>query len=116
MESSSVDIDHSRPPTCFKEDLKASAAELVYGTTLRVPGEFFTTEEAPVQPQIFVEKFREYMRKLRPTPTAHHNKKSIFAHKDLYTCSHVFLHDDAFRKPLEPPYLGPFHVTKRIND
>ena len=35
--------------TTLKEDLSCSAAEMVYGTTLRLPGDFFTehTQEDP---------------------------------------------------------------------
>ena len=32
---------------CFKEDLGTSVAELVYDTTLKVPGEVFFFEEMP---------------------------------------------------------------------
>ena len=58
--------------TCLKEDLSASVAELVYGTTFKVPGEFFFFEEMPSDPRIFVEDFRVIMQKLRPRPTSHH--------------------------------------------
>ena len=34
--------------TTLKEDLKCTAAELVYGTSLRLPGEFFTPHATPV--------------------------------------------------------------------
>ena len=44
--------------TCLKEDLGTSVAELVYGTTLKVPDEFFSSEEMPSNPRIFVEDFR----------------------------------------------------------
>ena len=101
--------------TCYKEDIKASAAELVYGT-LRVPGEFFSSDEMLGNPPIFVEKFRENMRRLRATPTAHHHKRSMFVHNDLYTCSHVFLREDAVRRALQPPYSRPFPIVERIND
>lgn len=45
--------------TAFKEDLGATCAEMLYGTTLRVPGEFFVTTDLPANPQNFVEKFRQ---------------------------------------------------------
>lgn len=53
----------------LKEDIKASAAELVYGTPLRLPGEFFT-DQSP-DPQIFVEHLRQHMRRVRASPSAH---------------------------------------------
>lgn len=46
--------------TSLKEDIQATTAELVYGTTLRLPGEMFLDEERPPDPQIFVERFREH--------------------------------------------------------
>lgn len=102
--------------TCLKEDLGSSVAEIVYETTLRVPGEFFTSEEMPSNPRIFVENFRVAMQKLRPLPTSHHIKPRFFYHKRLHDCSHVFLRDDSTRRPLEQPYNGPHKVITRISD
>uniref|UniRef100_A0A0C9RQ48 RNA-directed DNA polymerase n=1 Tax=Fopius arisanus TaxID=64838 RepID=A0A0C9RQ48_9HYME len=102
--------------TCFKEDLKASPAQLLFGTELRIPGEFFTTSTLAAEPTFFLEKFREHLRKIRPTPTAHHTKARLFVQKDIYTCSHVFLRVDAVRRPLEQPYAGPYQVVKRVDD
>ncbi|XP_034936590.1 uncharacterized protein [Chelonus insularis] len=42
--------------TVYKEDLKASPAELLFGTTLRIPGEFFVHEDLSGNPEKFVEK------------------------------------------------------------
>lgn len=102
--------------TCFKEDLKGSTAEYMFGTTLRIPGEFFTHEELPSDPNIFIEEFRIHMRNLKPAPASHHCKTKTFCHKDLYTCSHVFLRQDSTRKGLDPPYSGPHKVIKRRDD
>ncbi|CAD6230173.1 GSCOCG00012150001-RA-CDS, partial [Cotesia congregata] len=102
--------------TSFKEDIQATPADLLYGTCLRVPGEFFTSAEMPSEPQIFVEKHREYMRGLHPTTTAHHNKARIFILRNLDTCSHVFVRCDKVKAPLEAPYIGPYKVLNRISD
>ncbi|XP_025158061.1 uncharacterized protein LOC112589349 [Harpegnathos saltator] len=67
--------------TCFKQDLQASAAEMLYGTALRIPGEFFVTQNQPACPQVFLSKFRSLIRDIKPT--------------------------EFIRKPLEPPYTGP---------
>ncbi|KAL6420650.1 hypothetical protein ACFW04_014263 [Cataglyphis niger] len=56
--------------TCFKEDLNSSPAEMLinYGSTLRIPGEFFIEEDLPSDPEIFIEQHRIHMRiKSRPT-------------------------------------------------
>lgn len=102
--------------TSCKEDIKASAAEILYGTTLRIPGEFFDSEDPPIDPEIFVEKLRVHMRQLRAQPAAHHIKPKPFIHKELHTCTHVFVREDSIRKPLDAPYNSPFEITERITD
>ncbi|XP_053995682.1 uncharacterized protein LOC128885608 [Hylaeus anthracinus] len=86
--------------TSVKKDIGATAAELVYGTTLRIPGKFFLDKDMAPDPKIFVEKFREHIRKVRSTLTAHHDRRKV----------------NRVRKPLEPPYQGPYVVEKRISD
>jgi len=86
--------------TSFKEDLKSTAAEMVYGTTLRLPGEFFTDVDMLPDPQPFLEKFTQHMLLIRSIPAAYHHKKAAFLHQDLFTCSHVFLRVDAVKKPV----------------
>lgn len=97
----------------FKEDLQASPAQLLYGTTLKLPGEFFVQENTPGDPSTFAAKLQNHMSKLRPVPTAHHNHTTVFVHPDLHTCSHVFLRDDSVRRPLQQPYTGPYPVISR---
>lgn len=102
--------------TCFKEDLQASPAEMLYGTSLRLPGEFFIEEDLPVDPEIFLEKHRVHMREIKSQPTAHHHTKTPFFHKNLFDCTHVWIREDAVKKSLQPPYNGPFRVINRISD
>ena len=35
--------------------------------------------------------------------------------KDLSTCDFVYIRTDSVRKPLQPPYTGPFRVLKRAD-
>ncbi|XP_036346546.1 uncharacterized protein LOC118755848 [Rhagoletis pomonella] len=102
--------------TCYKLDIDASAADLHYGGYIRLPNEFYDDLDKPINPQDFAKKFRDYMRMVRPVPTAHHVKKSMFIYKHLTDCSLVLLRTDAVRQPLEPPYLGPYEVGERSND
>jgi len=102
--------------TCFKEDLNSSPAEMLYGSTLRIPGEFFFEEDPPADPNIFLEKHRIAMRNIKSRPTAHHCNKTPFFHKNLFDCTHVWIRDDSVHKALQPPYSGPFRVINRIND
>lgn len=102
--------------SAYKEDLLASPAEIVYGETLRLPGEFFD-ESTPVTTDIteYTARLRLIMQKLHPTPASRHTNKSIFVYKDLTTASHVFLREDALRGALQPAYTGPYAVIERDN-
>ncbi|KMQ82256.1 gag-pol protein [Lasius niger] len=101
--------------TSFKEDIKASAAELVLGTTLRISGEYFVSKETIGYPQMFVEKFKEYMKAIRLVPTAHHVRIKPFIYKDLDDSTHVFVRVDKSRSPLDQPYERSFPVITKIN-
>ena len=91
-----------------KEDLGCCMAELVYGTTLRIPGESST-------------KLRR-SQTLSPTypssapscnhPQRHTQRKTHIS-MDLSKCTHVFARRDAVRRSLQPSYDGPFKVHQR---
>lgn len=100
--------------SAFKQDLHCTTAEMVYGTTLRLPGELFTPTPSPIDPQQFVGQLRQHVQTLRPSPTRPKNSASTFLPDDLSTCSHVFVRRDMVRPPLTPPYDGPFLVHKRF--
>lgn len=97
-------------------DSGASPAEYLYGTTLRISGEFVLPEDFSVDRQIFIEEFREHMRLVKPVPVKHKHKKKTFFYKDLQNCSHVFVKDGTLKKTLKCPYLGPHKIIKRISD
>lgn len=98
-----------------RADTNASPAEFMFGTTLRLPGEFFLPDDCKPDPNYFLEEFREYMRQVRPVPVAHKHKKRVFYFKDLHNCTHVFLRNMA-KKALERPYTGPHKVLQRVSD
>ncbi|GFX09646.1 transposable element Tcb2 transposase [Trichonephila clavipes] len=50
---------------------------------------------------------------LKPTKSSPPKNQKIFVHKDLKSCTHVFVRVDRVRKALEPPYDGPFPVKER---
>ncbi|XP_033227709.1 uncharacterized protein LOC117179746 [Belonocnema kinseyi] len=56
------------------------------------------------------------MRSVKPVSVGHHGKKRAFLHKDLNSCSHVFLRVRTGKKSLERPYTGPHKVIKRTSD
>lgn len=67
----------------FKEDIQTTPAELVYGTGLRMPGEFFVDNVLSTNLQFFIEKHQEIMREIKPSSTALHAKNKIFVLRDL---------------------------------
>ncbi|XP_062555807.1 uncharacterized protein LOC134220724 [Armigeres subalbatus] len=101
--------------TTYKEDIGASPAEMVYGSTLRIPSEFFADSPVNINENEFVVNLREAMRQQRPTDTAWHSNQNVFVHRDLNRCKQVFIRNDSVRPSLSPPYDGPYEVVKRSN-
>nr|VZI40250.1 unnamed protein product [Spirometra erinaceieuropaei] len=96
-----------------KEDIQCTAAELVYGTPLRLPGEFVQPSTTNTNiTSTFVQQLKQRMAQLRPTPTRL-TSKHVFVHEDLKSAPFVFVRNDAVRKPLCSPYDAPYKVVKR---
>ena len=99
--------------TAVKEDLQCSVAELVYGTTLRLPGEFFSPASCLQVDSDYVGKLKYYMSKLRATPPRVHRSRRTYVSDSLNSASHVFIRQDTVRGSLQRPYEGPFKVLQR---
>ncbi|XP_049799996.1 uncharacterized protein LOC126235316, partial [Schistocerca nitens] len=100
--------------TSFKNDLKATVAELVYGQTLRLPGEFLhSMADDTITASEFATRLREHIRQLRPVMPRNQLGRHSFVFAELDKCTHVFLRNDTVRKPLQPPYDGPYLVVSR---
>lgn len=98
--------------SAHRSDLNATAAELTYGQNLRLPGEFLVSTSS-VPTYDFITHIKSIFRNLQPTHPKHHTPAKLFVFKDLATCTHVFVRQDAVRKPFEPNYQGPFRVLRR---
>lgn len=97
----------------LRNDLDATPSDMVYGQTIRVPGEFLLCNSENVPTNEFVSKFKEDMQALKSKDVKIKSQRTIFVHKDLANCSHVFIRQDSIRKSLQPPYDGPFRVLSR---
>ena len=89
--------------------------ELVYGTTLRVLGEFFSPGTGPFTSDLstYAAQLKLAMQSLKAMPPCADLNRPFFVPKDLMTCPFVFVRHDAVHKPLQAPYDGPFKVLHR---
>ena len=98
-----------------KKTLGRLAAEMTYGMTLRLPGDF--TENYTVNANTDLEnnsdRLRIAMSRLRLSPPRDTNQKDTFQYKKLDTCSLVFLRRIAIAPSLTAPYDGPYKVVTR---
>lgn len=65
----------------LKEDLHCTSAELVYGTTLRLPGDFFqasTPTDMVEDPLSYVDRLKSTMQRLPAIPTRHHTSRKSY--------------------------------------
>uniref|UniRef100_A0ABD2WXI7 Integrase catalytic domain-containing protein n=1 Tax=Trichogramma kaykai TaxID=54128 RepID=A0ABD2WXI7_9HYME len=100
----------------FKEDIKSTIAELVYGESLRLPSEFFCSDSSTDRPgghQEVLSDLRKYFSDLRPSPASRHGNPSTFVFKELKDCTHAYLKDCRFLKALQSPYTGPYEIINR---
>ena len=89
-----------------------SPAEITFGRSLILPGEFFCPSTEPADSRGFVERLRSALASISPHNFNHKNKFKIFVPQDLKTCEKGYIRVDRVRSPGEAPYEGPFEVVK----
>ena len=101
--------------SAVKELLGRSAAEMVYGTTLRLPGEFTENYTVDTHTDLndYSDKLRIAMSRLRLCPPRDTSQKDTLQFKELETCSHVFLRRITIVPPLTAPNDRPYKVVLR---
>lgn len=98
----------------IKENINATPAELVYGTSLRLPGEFFEPNNIVIPQSDYVKQLKSIFNNLQPVESTNHNTcRKVYVQKELKNCTHVFLRNDAVAPPLTPPYNGPYKVLEK---
>uniref|UniRef100_A0A5S6QAE0 Integrase catalytic domain-containing protein n=1 Tax=Trichuris muris TaxID=70415 RepID=A0A5S6QAE0_TRIMR len=99
----------------IKPDIGRSSAELVFGETIRLPGQYFDRRTGiPHTP--FARGLQSVFSRLRPVQTAWHQagvRRPVFISPALQMATHVFIRVDSHRAPLQPPYKGPYRVIER---
>ncbi|CAB0040945.1 unnamed protein product [Trichogramma brassicae] len=103
--------------TTFKEDLQASPAEMVFGTSLRIPGECVARQEPDKRRrQSSFSALRRLFQAIRPVPASRHVQHRPFVFKDLATSDYVFRRLDTILKPLEQPQLEKSATLTPLNN
>ena len=99
--------------SAVKERLGRSAAEMIYGATLRLPAEFTQqyTVDANTDLENYSDKLHVAVSRLRLCPLRDTQQTNIFQCKEIETCTHVFLRRIAIAPPLTAPYDGPYKVV-----
>ena len=100
--------------SAIKEDIGCTSAELVYGTTLRLPGSYFTGAPSSSIPPVsdYVHQLKSTMHSLCAVPPRPASR-IVHVNPDLQNSQFVFLRIDRVRKPLQSPYDGPYRVIAR---
>ena len=75
----------------LKEDLDTSAAELVYGTNLHLPGDFINQAPQMTSPVSFADQLRQHMTQLRPSPVITHGQRAFDVPCDQQSATLFFL-------------------------
>ncbi|KMQ87563.1 gag-pol polyprotein [Lasius niger] len=100
----------------WKEDLQATPAEIVYGETIRLPGQFLHDQnnKPGEDTEDFIGRLKKNMQQLQ-SKIKRHGEKPTFVFKDLQTTPQVFVRHDAPSATFHPPYDGPYEVLNRSN-
>lgn len=95
----------------WKEDVDCSPADLVYGTSLHIPGEFLPPHSSQsTPPNEFLRHLQDTMQSALPMPLKHHGEHPMYKPNNLAVTGFVYVRHDAHRGPLQRPYKGPFKI------
>lgn len=97
----------------LKPDIGATPAELLYGATLRLPGDIIADNTNPAPAEEFAKKLSLAMQQLRPTAVINHTRPVHYVPPSLAQTTHVFIRDDTVKPAMKQPYDGPFLVVER---
>nr|VZI44399.1 unnamed protein product [Spirometra erinaceieuropaei] len=100
----------------LKAGIGCTEADIVYRTSIRLPGELVCPSSTltSVEPCGYAGQLRSVIRNLCATPPRASATHS-FIPPDLDKCNFFLVWHDAVRRPLRPPYNGPYKVLRRRN-
>lgn len=100
--------------SCLRDDTQISAAEMVLGEAIRLPGDFFQPLKQETSDNVvFVQELRKKIAHLASVPRKELHQGKIFVHPELKDCTHVFVRVDKVSRPLTQPFMGPYRVISK---
>ena len=84
----------------------------MYGAPLTVPGDFITNHGNHSDHGFQLQRLRDTVGSLAPTPTSRHGAVPVSVPADLQRAKFVFVRRDAHRTCLQQPYKGPYRVIE----
>ena len=101
--------------TALKQDLGCSAAEMVYGTTLCLPGAFLNPQaNNNLEPIDYVQNLKKLMQNLQAVSPRSNQHQLVYVPSDLLTQSHVFLRHDAYGNCYNPHMIMTAHPESLV--
>ena len=92
-----------------------SSSEMLYGTSLRLLGEYFHLSDKSHSPSAYISDLRCFMKHIQPVRARVITSQLTNHPPDLSSCSHVFFRQDGIQPPLQQPYRGPYRVLHRLD-
>ena len=98
--------------SAWRESADTSPAEIFYGVSVRLPGQFVPgAEDGTDSRDSFPAMMFQKMQTLRPVPSKHHGSSvSTYLPSSLLQAKTVYVRHDAVCRPLQRPYDGPYDV------
>ena len=97
-----------------KAEIECCPAELVFGQSVALPGQFVSATDNPYTHQSdMVQKLSEHFAAIHPSNTRIKSHYTHHVHRELKSCSHVWLRNDFVKGPFQPKYSGPYEVVSR---
>ena len=102
--------------TAWRAELDASPAELTFGVSLHLPGEFVEETDKSYSEHDLLRNLQKQMNDLKPVQTTDHaTRRQGHVPLALDSATHVFVRRDAKAPPLTRPYTGPFKVIAKLS-
>ncbi|XP_011687078.1 PREDICTED: uncharacterized protein LOC105449519 [Wasmannia auropunctata] len=98
----------------WKEDLNATPAEIVFGESIRLPGQFLheRDDHKYTRTDDIVGRLQQRIQKTRPV-VKRHGQRTTFIFKELEITLRVFVRHGLALGALQPPYDEPYEVLSR---